>query len=304
MNITAAMYGISQALREIANDFYHGNSNLTVLLPKVVTIEHSLDAALAQASSYIQGFNESSGQNSATIAAGDTFWVSWQMCMLRLRYLHAKEALYYPFFLHCEQVKQLPPNEPFVAQSASKCTETSRQLIREVFRAYKTHIFQRTWVYYSVYLVRALAVVLTSMTRTIGDERQVSQDRDSIIQALHVLDALDSNAVPRRIANFAREYLTLLAKSGKVAPPSPLKDRFQGPPPPFGHMSNFDDHLPPPPAMGNFEDHLHPPPPPPQAVPLYHRAPMNGFTMTPGQNLGPAPHFLPSQNMSFHAGAL
>jgi hypothetical protein len=143
-------------------------------------------------------------------------------------------------------------------------------------------------------MLRALAVVLTNLTRVSGMLGQTSQDRDSIIQALHVLDVLDQTAIPRRIANFAREYLTLLAKSGIVASPSPLKDRYRGTPPPGGHMSNFDDHLPRhTPPIGNFDDHLSQPTP----MMVYNGAMMNGFTMLQGHDLRPPPAFLPS---SYH----
>jgi hypothetical protein len=160
LNFTSAMLGISRALREIATNIYHGGGDLTVMRTKVSTIERNLDSSLAQALSYIRGFNDATGHSTATTASGDIFWVPWQICMLNIRkhlicpyrcrlitigYLHAKVALYYPFFLHCEQSKQCSSTEPYIAMVASKCIETSRQLIREVFRAYKTHMFQRTW---------------------------------------------------------------------------------------------------------------------------------------------------------------
>lgn len=230
-------------------------------------------------------------------------------------YLHAKVALYYPFFLHLEQMRQLAASVPEVVMAASKCTEASRVLIREVFRAYKTHILQRTWYenitttvscltvlrsYYSAYIFRAFAVVLTNLTRLNGMARQTSPDRDSVVQALHVLDALDNNDATRRIANFAREYLTLLAKSGIVEPPSPLNDRYQGTPPPWGEMSNFDTHIPPPPPMsiGNWNDHL---PSQSTAMPVYEGTAMNGFTMLNSHDIGQPAPFLPSSNVPFHA---
>jgi hypothetical protein len=149
-------------------------------------------------------------------------------------------------------------------------------------------------------MLHALAVILTNLTRTASLARQASEDRDCVVQALHVLDALETNAVPRRIANFTREYLTLLAKSGNVAPPSPLKDRNQGILPPEDHMSNFNDYLPSHMLhISNFNDHL------PSQSPLMQSGngtEMNGFTMVNSHGLGQPTAFLPSLNVHFHEG--
>jgi hypothetical protein len=85
MNFTPAMFGISQALRDIATNIYNGTGDLAGMLAKASTIERNLESSFAQAASYIQGFNASSTQSTANVISEDTFWVPWQMCMLRIR---------------------------------------------------------------------------------------------------------------------------------------------------------------------------------------------------------------------------
>ncbi|KIW07021.1 uncharacterized protein PV09_01915 [Verruconis gallopava] len=304
INIIPAMHGISKAMRDISTHLYHGNGDLPFMLSKASTIDANLDRALLQASSYIQGFNDTQVQNQASVLAGDRFWVQWQLCLLRIRYLHAKVALFYPFFLHVDQAKEFSADEPFVALAASNCLEASCQLIREVFRGYKTQNLQRTWSYYSAYMLRALAVVLTSLTRTAGISHQTSKDRDAVIQALHVLDSLDNNDVPRRIANFTREYLTLLAKSGRISSLAPLKNRYHGPPSPSEH-SNHDDYLQIPShfPFGNFDAHI----PSDQSHfqsfsgASYTDATENSFVLVDNHSLGQMPQFI-VPDVHFHGG--
>jgi len=62
-----------------------------------------------------------------------------------------------------------------------------------------------------VYLIRALSVIIHCWAQIPLPARQTSDDRDYVIQALHVLDAMDSDNAVRKITMLVRELFTLLS---------------------------------------------------------------------------------------------
>lgn len=66
-------------------------------------------------------------------------------------------------------------------------------------------------VYFSGYLIRALSVTMNSWAQIPLPGRQVSSDRDYVLQALHVLDTMGNDIAIHRVANLMRELFTLLS---------------------------------------------------------------------------------------------
>lgn len=66
-------------------------------------------------------------------------------------------------------------------------------------------------MYFSGYLIRALSVTLNHWAQIPLPGRQVSSDRDYVVQALHVLDIMDNDSAIHRIANLMRELFTMLS---------------------------------------------------------------------------------------------
>lgn len=60
-------------------------------------------------------------------------------------YLHARIALYFPFVVGQNAHDLGPEMQQELAGTAAKCREDSRKLIREMFTAYKSHLFQPGW---------------------------------------------------------------------------------------------------------------------------------------------------------------
>jgi hypothetical protein len=142
-SIIPATIGLSKIMREISVGMYHRRSTLGDKLNQATHLERTMDEWLAQLPPRIR---PSSCQEVAPIGTlRDPYWPKLQMLILRIRYLHVKTVLFYPFFLHAEKKLKDLDTPPELIAAAENCKDSAIAMIKLIHFTYRVHHFYRTW---------------------------------------------------------------------------------------------------------------------------------------------------------------
>jgi hypothetical protein len=141
-SIIPAMLGLSRIMRKISVGMYHNRTTLVDKLNQANLLEHNIEEWVNQLPPKIRPTSCPSELPQGTLR--DPYWPKLQMLIMRIRYLHVKTVLFYPFFLHVEKkTKEEPPAE--LVTAAEKCKDSAISMIKLIHFTYRVHHFYRTW---------------------------------------------------------------------------------------------------------------------------------------------------------------
>jgi hypothetical protein len=142
-SIISATLGLSRIMREISVGMYHRRTTLVEKLNQARHLELNMDEWVAQLPPRIRPTSTREVPSTGTLR--DPYWPKLQMLVLRIRYLHVKTVLFYPFFLHVEKKLKGQDTPPELISAAENCKDSAIAMIKIIHFTYRVHIFYRTW---------------------------------------------------------------------------------------------------------------------------------------------------------------
>jgi hypothetical protein len=142
-SIIPATLGLSRIMREISVGMYHRRITLADKLNQARHLELKMDEWVAHLPPRIRPTSTREVAPAGTLR--DPYWPKLQMLILRIRYLHVKTVLFYPFFLHAEKKLKDQDAPPELIAAAENCKDSAIAMIKIIHFTYRVHHFYRTW---------------------------------------------------------------------------------------------------------------------------------------------------------------
>jgi len=150
------------------------------------------------------------------------YWPKMQRFLIKCRHLHVKIMLFYPFFIHKEQLisQQLVPAEQ-ICSAAEECKSAARELIRNLYWTYYHYPIYRTWGHNIIYVSLVVLVFLSDLAREPFEKRKTSENTELIKQAIEVLQTLEDCTVTQKLIPFVEKFSDSILSNSMSEPLRP-----------------------------------------------------------------------------------